>query len=153
MSMANLVARLTRGSDFDEDWLFIAPSAFSKGEPGKPAKTLYHHSATLFIPNNSRPVRTVITASPSDEAAARREEISGLRATRDVLVTVEHYAHETGTLRANRSLRRPRSEASLGEMDIQVWNSSEPSKLRLDTSIFDSLNGPVFEDRKSKTTH
>lgn len=154
MSMANLVARLTRGSDFDEDWLFIPPSAFSKPEPGKvlSRKTLYHHSATLFVPDNSRQVRSIITSTPNDNVAARREELSGMKATKDVLVTVQQYENCPRICNDGRAygvkMMRRRSEASLDEIDLQAWHFSEPSKLELDTKIFDNLEG--YEPKSSE---
>lgn len=118
--MANFVARVSRGSDCDENWSFIPPLVFSIDEPAKVKDTLYHHSVTVFVPGHHGQVSSIVTSASDGNIAVERERISGMKATKDVLVTVEQNQSRTdgGTERSSctvyeRPLSKRNSEASL----------------------------------------
>lgn len=156
LNLANLVARLTRGSDSDEHWSYFPATAFSEPESDRILlrnDILYQHSSTFLLPNGPRRVQNVITSATDTEVAKRREGISGLQATKEVMVTVEQFAimdgssGERGSHGMGRVYTRKRNEASVDDSDSmdrrasQKWNTPELSDMTLDTAIFDDLPG------------
>lgn len=135
--MANFCARLTKGSDNDENWSFIPPSAFSRRESGMRRSMLYNHSLTSFVPNNHGQVKSFVTSTSGDDTAARRETIPGLQATKGVVVTVEFEKQVTNRWSGSSNGRRK------GDSSSEI--SSLPS---LDTSILDRLSENVGVDQR-----